>query len=73
MLEDKMKNLTTKTEEADRSYTPKLYPWATLTPSAPPPPYVMPVMTLAGGQVRGPDGQTGVVLGGIADVEYTIE
>lgn len=26
---------------------------------------------MGGGQVHGPDGQTGVVLGGVADVEYT--
>lgn len=69
-LEDQMKNLTPKIEEANRYSTQKIYPWATLTPSAPPPPYVMPMMTFEGGHVRGPEGQTGVVLGGVADVQY---
>ncbi|KAL4008642.1 hypothetical protein ACER0C_002494 [Sarotherodon galilaeus] len=70
-LEEQMRNLTTKTEETARPSTPKIYPWANLMPSAPPPPYVMPVMTLDGGQVRGPEGQTGAVLGGVVNVEYT--
>ncbi|KAL3976424.1 hypothetical protein ACER0C_022310 [Sarotherodon galilaeus] len=69
-LEDQMKKLTPKAEEANKDHTQKLYPWATLTPSAPPPPYVMPMMTFEGGHVRGPEGQTGVVLGGVADVQY---
>ncbi|KAL3992501.1 P-type Ca2+ transporter type 2A [Sarotherodon galilaeus] len=70
-LEDQMRDLTTKTEETARLSTPKIYPWATLKPSAPPPPYVMPVMTLDGGQVRGPEGQRGTVLGGVVNVDYT--
>lgn len=70
-LEDQMRTLTTKTEETATLSTPKIYPWATLMPSAPPPPYVMPVMTLDGGQVRGPEGQTGTVLGGVVNVDYT--
>ncbi|KAL4008755.1 hypothetical protein ACER0C_002607 [Sarotherodon galilaeus] len=69
-LEDQMRDLTTKTEETARHSTPKIYPWATLMPSAPPPPYVMPVMTLDGGQVRGPEGQRGTVLGGVVNVDY---
>lgn len=67
-LGDQMKNLTPKTEEAHRQYAPKLYPWVPKMPSAPPPPYMMPMMTFEGGHVHGPDGQTGIVLGGIADV-----
>ncbi|KAL3987752.1 hypothetical protein ACER0C_014867 [Sarotherodon galilaeus] len=78
-LEDQMTKLTSKEEEANRQHTPKIYPWIPQLPSAPPqalrveapPPYVMPMMTFEGGQVRGPDGQTGIVLGGIADVRYT--
>ncbi|KAL3967177.1 hypothetical protein ACER0C_030799 [Sarotherodon galilaeus] len=69
-LEDQMRDLTTKTEETARLSTPKIYPWGTLMPSAPPPPYVMPVMTLDGGQVRGPEGQKRTVLGGVVDVDY---
>lgn len=69
-LEDKMKDLTIKSEGPIKRSTPNIYPWATLTPSAPPPPYVMPVMTLEGGEVRGPDGQTGSVRGGVVNVEY---
>ncbi|XP_019202288.1 uncharacterized protein LOC109195151 [Oreochromis niloticus] len=70
-LEDQMRDLTTKAEVTARLSTPKIYPWATLTPSAPPPPYVMPVMTLEGGQVRGPEGHRGIVLGGVVNVDYT--
>ncbi|KAL4009593.1 hypothetical protein ACER0C_003445 [Sarotherodon galilaeus] len=78
-LEDQMTKLASKEEEANRHHTPKIYPWIPQLPSAPPqalrveapPPYVMPMMTFDGGRVRGPDGQTGIVLGGIADVKYT--
>ncbi|KAL3973521.1 TIMELESS-interacting protein [Sarotherodon galilaeus] len=78
-MEDQMTKLTSKEEEGNRHHTPKIYPWIPQLPSAPPqalgveapPPYVMPMMTFEGGQVRGPDGQTGIVLGGIADVRYT--
>ncbi|KAL3970492.1 nesprin-1 [Sarotherodon galilaeus] len=69
-FENQMRDLTTKTEETAGLSTPKIYPWATLMPSAPPPPYVMPVMTLDGGQVRGPEGQKRTVLGGVVDVDY---
>ncbi|KAL4009565.1 hypothetical protein ACER0C_003417 [Sarotherodon galilaeus] len=78
-LEDKMAKLTLKGEEVNNpTHTPAIYPWIPQLPSAPPqlsgaetpPPYVMPVMTLEGGQVHGPDGQTGIVIGGLANVEY---
>lgn len=34
------------------------------------PDIAMPMMTFEGGEVRGPNGQTGTVIGGIADVRY---
>lgn len=46
----------------------QLYPWVTQAPSAPPPLYAFPVMSLAGGEIRGPQGQKGTVIGGFADV-----
>lgn len=48
-LEDQMNNLIPKPEDANRYHTPKLYPWATLSASAPSQPYIMPVMTLGRG------------------------
>ncbi|KAL3987092.1 T-complex protein 1 subunit epsilon [Sarotherodon galilaeus] len=77
-LEDKMAKLTLKGEEVNNPRTPAIYPWIPQLPSAPPqlggaetpPPYVMPVMSLDGGQVQGPDGQTGIVTGGLVNVEY---
>ncbi|KAL3977052.1 SLIT-ROBO Rho GTPase activating protein [Sarotherodon galilaeus] len=78
-LEDKMAKLTLKGEEVNNPiHTPAIYPWIPQLPSAPPqlggvetpPPYVMPVMSLDGGQVQGPDGQTGIVIGGLVNVEY---
>lgn len=56
--------------DAARTYTPQIYPCVTQIPSAPPPPYAMPMMTFEGGEVRGPNGQTGTVIGGIADARY---
>lgn len=47
-----------------------VYPWVIRAPSAPPPPYVLPVMSLAGGEIRGPQGQKGIVVGGFADITH---
>ncbi|KAL3979054.1 hypothetical protein ACER0C_017604 [Sarotherodon galilaeus] len=46
------------------------HPWVVQAPSAPPPPYVFLVMSLAGGEIRGPQGQKGAVIGGFADVVH---
>ncbi|KAL3968316.1 hemicentin [Sarotherodon galilaeus] len=46
------------------------HPWVVQAPSAPPPPYVFPIMSLEGGEIRGPQGQQGAVIGGFADVVH---
>lgn len=49
--------------------TPQIYHCATQVPSAPPtPPYVRPVLSFSGGEVRGPDGQIGMVVSRYADI-----
>lgn len=70
-LEDQMKNWIPKPGDANKYHTAEILPWATLTSNAVGRQHVMPVMTLRGGQVQGPNGQTAVVVGGVADVEYT--
>ncbi|XP_039897087.1 uncharacterized protein LOC120739399 [Simochromis diagramma] len=70
-LEDQMKNWIPKPGDANKYHTAEILPWATLTSNAIGRQHVMPVMTLRGGQVHGPDGQTAMVVGGVADVEYT--
>lgn len=45
------------------------YPSLTQLPSAPPPPYAFPILTLDGGTLWGPGGRTGTVKGGIVDFQ----
>lgn len=47
----------------------KLYPSLKDFLSAPPPPYICPVVTLEGGNMWGPDGKTGIVTGGIVNLQ----
>lgn len=72
VLEDtaRLYTLPAPTPRAPVNIPQQLYPWSTLIPSAPPPPYAFPVMSLAGGEIRGPNGQTGTVIGGFADVTH---
>lgn len=52
---------------------PQMFPWVTQVPSAPPPQYAppqyaLPMLSLTGGEMRGPAGQTSQVVGGIVEV-----
>lgn len=47
----------------------RLYPSLKGLPSAPPPPYICPVLTLEGGTLWGPEGKTGTVKGGVVDFQ----
>lgn len=47
----------------------RLYPSLRGLPSAPPPPYICPVLTLEGGTLWGQEGRTGTVKGGVVDFQ----